>query len=951
MWSPAKIAVTYLVVAVAWIGLTEPFAAAFPDAFPTVALLKGWVFVVLSAALIYVVLRREWHRRDCLEDVLRVQRQRFRAMFDTHDAVMLLVEPESGAIVDANKAAARFYRYPLGQLRRMNIEEINCLDAEQVKEERRKALEESRNYFLFRHRVGTGEIRDVEVHSSAIRINGQQLLFSIVHDVTERKRAEEALRASEKQDRLRARIFELMAGGGSLKDILLLIVRMVEAACANSLVSLLLVDEERRHLVVGAAPNLPEAFVRTLDGWPIAEGEGCCGSAAFRNQRVSIDDLRAHPQGDKCRALVDLAAVAACSAIPLRSQQGAVLGVLCVHWQSADASRATDLRTLESLADLASLAVEHSRIEAELRLASSVYQASGEAIVVTDAANHIIAVNPAFTRLTGYAPAEVIGRNPQMLSAGHTPPAVYRAMWHAIETTGQWQGEVHNRRKDGEEYVEWLTINALRDEGRQIYRYVGMFSDITEKKRTEEVIWRQANFDSLTGLPNRRLFRDRLGQELKKAHRANRSVALLFIDLDRFKEVNDTLGHKIGDELLLEAAHRISACVRESDTVARLGGDEFTVILTNLADPGRAEQVAQAIVATLHQPFKLGRNIIHVSGSVGITLYPLDAQDIETLLRNADQAMYVAKDSGRNRFSYFTESMQRAAQERMLLSNELHGAMAAGQFEVYFQPIVDLATMRIARAEALLRWCHPELGMIGPQRVIALAEEAGLIGEIGDWVFRQAAQMAKRWLTARQLECGQQGERSANLPPVQVSVNVSPRQFFAGSGQEGWISFLREIGLPPQCIVIEITERLFLDERPEVAEKLNQFREAGIEVSLDDFGTGYAALSHLRKFSVDCVKIDQSFIQDMTTNHDNRAVAEAIVAMAHSLGLRVVAEGVEHEEQRKLLLAVGCDEGQGFLFGTPMTAEDFYATVGSPPAPGGADAVIDRVGGDTPSAG
>ena len=440
-----------------------------------------------------------------------------------------------------------------------------------------------------------------------------------------------------------------------------------------------------------------------------------------------------------------------------------------------------------------------------------------------------------------------------------------------------------------------------------------------ERKRTAETIWRHANYDSLTRLPNRRLFRDRLQQEILKARRTDRSVALLFVDLDRFKEVNDALGHHAGDLLLSEAACRIRDCVRATDTVARLGGDEFTVIMSDLADPDRVGEIAQAMLLALATPFVLEAEMAYVSASIGITIFPGDADNVESLLKNADQAMYAAKEQGRNRFSYFTASMQAIAQTRLMLCNDLRNAIAAGQLEVYLQPIVALATGDILKAEALLRWHHPTRGMVGPAHFIPLAEETGLINEIGDWVFKEAARTAKRWYDAGLLEATDDGI-------IQISVNKSPRQFFSGNTHETWIDYLQEIGLPAKCIAIEITEGLLLDDRPEAAAKLMQFRAAGFQISLDDFGTGYSALSYLKRFPLDFIKIDQSFVRDMDTVHGDQAIVEAIIVMAHKLGLKVIAEGVETLEQCELLKAAGCDYGQGYLFAKPMPAAEMILT-------------------------
>ncbi|MDD2759512.1 MAG: EAL domain-containing protein, partial [Methylomonas sp.] len=554
---------------------------------------------------------------------------------------------------------------------------------------------------------------------------------------------------------------------------------------------------------------------------------------------------------------------------------------------------------------------ERKRAEEEMQLASLVYMNSGEAMVVTDADGLIITINPAFTELTGYTAEEVIGQNPRILNSGLHDRAFYQVMWEKLNTMGFWQGEIWNKRKNGEIYAEWLTINSIYKDDGVCNRRVALFSDITDKKRAEELIWTQANFDPLTGLPNRRMFNDRLNQEIKKAHRGGQRLALMFIDLDRFKEINDIMGHDMGDQLLQEAAKRLMSCVRETDTVARLGGDEFTIIVTALEDVASVERIADEILLKLSGPFKLEDETLYVSASIGITFYPDDAKDIEELRKNADQAMYAAKHHGRNRFNYYTPAMRDLAQKRIRLANDLRIALDENQFRVFYQPIVDLNNGLIHKAEALIRWLHPQRGLIDPGEFIQIAEETGRIVEIGDWVFREAALQVKHW-------------RQHYRGDFQVSVNKSPVQFQNDeSFYRGWLEQLRELGLPGDSVVIEITESLLLNNKQIVNDKLLLFRDAGIQVAIDDFGTGYSSLAYLKLYDIDYLKIDQSFVRNLQPDSSDLVVCEAIIAMAHKLGIKVIAEGVETKEQRDLLKAAGCDFGQGFLFAKPSPAKDF----------------------------
>ncbi len=554
---------------------------------------------------------------------------------------------------------------------------------------------------------------------------------------------------------------------------------------------------------------------------------------------------------------------------------------------------------------------ERKRNEHELQLAATVYQAIGEAVMVADSQNRIVSINTAFTDLTGYSEEEAIGQPTTLLKSGQHDRHFYQDMWNMLNRTGRWQGEIVNRRKNGEEYLEWLMISTAYNEDGSVLRRVGIFSDITDRKLAEQTIWKQANFDPLTGLPNRTLFHDYLKQEIKKADRNGQSLALLFIDLDRFKEVNDTLGHDMGDHLLHEAARRLGLCVRSTDTVARLGGDEFTVILCSLNEANSTERIVRTILDSLATPFQLGAEVAYVSASIGITLYPEDADCSEALLKNADQAMYAAKNQGRNGYHYFTSSMQAAALERMRLTVDLRAALPGGQLQLYYQPIVELSSGIVRKAEALIRWQHPVYGLISPAEFIPIAEDTGMIVEIGDWVFHEAARQALCW-------------RAEHCPDFQISINKSPLQFRNNHEHSGkWLEYLQETDLPGQGLVVEITESLLLDTHTSIIEILNKYRDSGLQIALDDFGTGYSSLSYLKKYPIDYLKIDQSFVRHLTANSKEMAMCEAIIVMAHKLGIQVIAEGVETQENLDLLLAAGCDYGQGYFFARPMPAAEF----------------------------
>ena len=556
-------------------------------------------------------------------------------------------------------------------------------------------------------------------------------------------------------------------------------------------------------------------------------------------------------------------------------------------------------------------------VQEKLRVAAAVLANSSEALILSDANNCIVDVNPAFTKITGYRLDEVAGKNPNVLSSGKQGNEFYRVMWAQVQATGHWQGELWNKRKNGEVFAEWLTINTLYHDDGSVHRRVGLFSDITDKKHTEDLLWTQANFDHLTGLPNRRMFLDRLAQDLKKAHRGGFKLALMFLDLDRFKEINDTLGHGVGDVLLKEAAQRIAACTRESDTVARIGGDEFTVILAELTDTSCIDRIADDILSALTQPFLLSNEQLYVSVSIGITLYPDDATHQEALLKNADQAMYVSKDGGRNRFSYFTQAMQEEAYHRQHLLSDLRGALAQVQFALHYQPIVELSSGQVRKAEALLRWSHPVRGPIGPVEFIPLAEDSGLIHHLGRWVFTQATQQAKRW-------------RTEIDPAFQISVNLSPVQIQSVSDRLPWQQLLQAAQLSGDAVVLEITEGLLLNKTPTVVAELLAYRDAGIQVAIDDFGTGYSALAYLKQLHIDYLKIDKSFVHHLVAGGSDHALCQAMVVMAHTLGMQVIAEGVETVTQRDLLKTMGCDYAQGYFYAQALPAPAFEQWLADP---------------------
>lgn len=554
---------------------------------------------------------------------------------------------------------------------------------------------------------------------------------------------------------------------------------------------------------------------------------------------------------------------------------------------------------------------ERRQAEQRLRLSDKVFEYSAEAIMVTDPAGIILNVNPAFTWLTGYRPDEVIGRTPRILASGRHDKAFYASLWRALLAEGHWSGEIWDKRKDGSLYPKWIIINAIRENDRTTH-YVALFYDISERKENEERINFLAHHDHLTGLPNRLMFKERMGQALLRTDRAGSRLALIFLDLDRFKNINDSLGHHIGDQLLIEVSRRLTASVRLSDTVARLGGDEFVVVVENIDGQNDAAQVAIKVHATLGQPFVIEGKTLHAPPSMGISLYPDDGRDVETLMKQADTAMYQVKAAGRNNWTFYTSRMNDEVQERIALESDLRLALERGEFVLHYQPQWDIAAGRLFGWEALLRWQHPVRGIISPDQFIPIAEETGLILPIGDWVLATALSELRRW-------------DNAGLGRCCVAVNLSGRQFRQHLLGERVEALLAEAGLTPDRLELEITESVLMEDADAASAILCRLKQHGVRIAIDDFGTGYSSLAYLKSFPINKLKIDRSFVRDIATDPNDAAIVSAIISMARSMGLGTIAEGVESEEQRDFLLSRGCSEIQGYLLGKPMPAVDAMA--------------------------
>ncbi|WP_097306222.1 phosphodiesterase DibA [Pseudomonas chlororaphis] len=550
----------------------------------------------------------------------------------------------------------------------------------------------------------------------------------------------------------------------------------------------------------------------------------------------------------------------------------------------------------------------HQREDRErLRQAAAVFDCTREGVLVSDRRGQIVHVNRAFIEITGYQREEVLGRQPSMFKSGHHTADFYQAMFDSLNTTGEWSGEIWNRRKCGEIYPQWQTIRAIRDDEGQLSHYVAVFSDISAIKDSEHELAHLAHHDPLTDLPNRLLFTDRAEQALASAQIHKRGCALLMVDLDHFKMINDSLGHNVGDRLLKAVAQRLQGMFGPGITLARLGGDEFAVLVESCGQPGQAAVLAQRIIDGVKQPFLMDENQLFINASIGISLFPSDALSAEQLLRNADTALFKAKSAGRDSYALYTEELTAHAQQRVEIAFELRRALEQQELRVFYQPVHDLASSRLVGVEALVRWEHPQRGLVSPGEFIPIAERTGLIAEIDAWVMQQACRQMCQW-------------QAEGMELSFVAVNVSSRLFARRELYQQVAQVLHDTGLDPAYLELEVTESAVMED-PEVAlEQMHRLRELGLRLAIDDFGTGYSSLLRLKRLPVQKLKIDQGFVAGLPWDEDDAAISRVIIALAQSMGMQVHAEGIELVEQARFLLDQGCDLGQGYWFGRPLPA-------------------------------
>ena len=741
------------------------------------------------------------------------------------------------------------------------------------------------------------------------------------HEHAGRAQAEQVLREhDEHAEGLRAgqsRVLEMIAKGAPLAQLLTELARMIEMQSPGMLCSILLLDRDGRHLRHGAAPSLPPEYIKAIDGAEIGPEVGSCGTAAFRGEPVIVTDIQNDPLWADYRELAGLNGLRACWSTPIRSRQGEVVGTFAMYYRAVRSPDAQEQRLIAVATHIAGIAIERERSDEALRERESRIRRLVDSNIIGvefwDVHGGIWDANDALLRMLGYTRADLEAGRVNWMSM--TPPefqALDERVLEEIRRTGSCTPfEKEYLHRDGRRVP--VLIAGAAFEGTP-ERGVAFVLDLTERKRAEERIRHLAQHDSLTGLPNRDLFRDRVGQAIAHAHRNHLQIALLFVDLDRFKDINDTLGHQVGDRLLRIAARRLQRCLREDDSVARLGGDEFVICLSALNDGREAMPIADKVLAALRRRFRVNGHELHVSGSVGISLYPENGHDAETLMRAADTAMYHAKEKGRDNVQFFVPRLNEVAQRRLTVAGRLRQALQRGEFALHYQPQMNLHTGRVYSAEALIRWQAADMCTVAPLEYIRIAEETGLIAPLGEWVLRQACQQVRRW-------------RDAGHPELRVTVNLSPHQL----RQSGFADFARrvleECRLPPDALEFELTEGLFMMYSQENVTALGRLARMGVRLAIDDFGTGYSSLSYLQRFPISVLKIDQSFVSGIGMDPNDTAIVAAIIAMAESLKLEVVAEGVETADQVQYLKSQHCYAAQGFFYSKALPAPEFTALI------------------------
>lgn len=701
-------------------------------------------------------------------------------------------------------------------------------------------------------------------------------------------------------------VLDQIVSNQKLSKILDDIAHRLEEINPDMAVSILLLDRSKGKLFIGAAPSLPDFYNAAVNGMEPGIGRGSCGTSVYTGEPVIVTDIDNHPYWEPYLEITRRAGLHSCWALPIKDDSGQVIGSFAIYYETKRAPLTDDLDLIGEFARITALAIQKVHATDALRQSAAVFENTRDGIIITDLVPRIVAINRAYTEITGYIEAEVLGKNPSFLQSGIHDTRFHQSLWDSIKATGAWQGEIWNRRKNGDIYTQWLTISTVLDESGKAQNYVGVFTDISQIKQSEARLEYLAHYDPLTQLPNRLLIKSRLEQAIERAERHSQRIAVLYIDIDRFKTVNDSLGHPVGDELLIALSQRLSTRLRNEDVLARLGGDEFLLIMENVPNPKGAANLALSLIELQSTPFTLpSGHEVFVSTSIGISLYPDDANTVTELIQYADLAMYQAKQDGRNTYQFHTHALTFAASERLALETNLRYALERGEFVLHYQPFVNALNGEITGMEALVRWQPIGRDLVYPDKFIPIAEETGLIVPLGEWVLRTACTQAFAWT-------------NAGLPPIVMAVNLSGRQFQSGKIVSLVRAVLKETGLPAQQLELELTESIVMDQAEQAITTLDDLKAIGVKLAIDDFGTGYSSLAYLTQFPIDKLKIDRRFVSGITEKNNATEIVSTIIAMAKSLKLDVLAEGVETQQQLDFLCSIGCAHYQGYLFSKPV---------------------------------
>ena len=885
---------------------------------------NGEVFTVLySGSLVKLGDRvyslnslQDINERKIAEASLQESQKQFKSAFE-HSSIGMALVARDGRFLRVNSSLCKIVGYSEEQLLRQTFQDITHPD------DLRKDLDNlhqllarvipsysmEKRYF---HRDGSVVLINLSVSLVRDKFGNPKHFISQIEDITERRRGEQ-------WQRHYADMLSMITDEAATSVVLDSLALFAERQSEGLLCSILLLSTDGKRLTHGSAPSLPAFYVRALDGSAIGPYAGSCGAAASSGKPVVAEDLMTDPNWEPWRDLASRAGLRACWSHPILSADGHVLGTFALYRAEPGAPSAMDVELVRRSAGLAAIALERAQHHEDRRLAKVVFEQSLEGIMVTDTDDRIIMVNRSFELLTGYCATEVIGRVPDLLDPGRDDATSRSARRDALAAVGRWSGEAWGRKRTGETYPVAMSVASVCDAEGATSHYISILADVSDQKMQAARIEQLAFYDSLTGLPNRALFLDRLEQTLASSKRHGGQGAILFLDLDRFKEINDSLGHAVGDMALVEVSRRFQAVSRKEETLARLGGDEFVLIAEN-ADHQTAVRIASRLQRVLSEPLDLMGQAYSVGASIGIAFYPADGTTSEDLIKRTDIAMYQAKANGGG-YRLYQAEMGVELEKRLNIAKRLGRAMDAGQLQLYYQPQFDLGSEKLMGAEALLRWQDSVLGWISPAEFIPIAEERGMMGPLGDWVLREACRQVNAWADSGLRLDGR------------LAINVSALQMEDPDIVGRLLEIVHEAGLSPDRFELELTESSMMVDPERAVEVMELLSAAGFGLSIDDFGTGYSSLAYLKRFAADQIKIDISFVRNMLTDADDHTIVTTIIAMARSLGLQTTAEGVEEAGQAAALLALGCDFAQGYFFGRPESPQVFQEKWLMPPQP------------------